>query len=59
MLGHILLECFKNDNGIIIFWYFKIPQHFKTFPPTFLPIHTNYVVFMCQDFQTFKPQDLS
>jgi hypothetical protein len=36
----------------------KIPQHCNTFPPTFPPIHTNYIIYMCQDLKTFKPHDL-
>jgi hypothetical protein len=27
-MGHNLLECLKNDKGIVVFQYFKISQHF-------------------------------
>jgi hypothetical protein len=56
-MGHGLLECFKNDKGIVVFQYFKIPWHFKTFPPTSPPIHTNCIISMCQALKTFNPHD--
>ncbi len=43
-LGHSLLECLKNDKGIVVYQYFKIPQHLKTFPQTFPSIHTNCII---------------
>jgi hypothetical protein len=57
-MGHNLFECLKKNKGIVIFQYFKIPQHFKTFQPTFPPIHTNCIISMCQALKTFKSHDL-
>ncbi len=57
-MGHGLLECLKNDKSIVVFQSFKIPQHFKMFPPTLPPIHTNCIITMCQDLKTSKSHDL-
>jgi hypothetical protein len=57
-MGYNLIEHLKNDKGIVVFWYFKIPQHFKTFPPTLPPTHTNCIISMSQDLKIFKSHDL-